>query len=175
MPTNFKEDMWVQAAEIRPGSRTVVHHIIVFVAEAATSSSACSSAMRRASSQPLCQRAGAQNTRRLESGFPGSLHAERHRGERSFLCRIDLCQRAAEERNADAPDYEHEVCDPAGRPELSRESTFTFTEDSHIHSLMPHMHLRGKDFEYRVTFPTARRRCCCRCRSMTSRGRVTTC
>ena len=31
VPTNFKEDMWVQAAEIRPGTRTVVHHIIVFV------------------------------------------------------------------------------------------------------------------------------------------------
>ncbi|HEX8185283.1 MAG TPA: cytochrome c, partial [Blastocatellia bacterium] len=30
VPTNFKEDMWVQAAEIRPGSRAVVHHIIVF-------------------------------------------------------------------------------------------------------------------------------------------------
>ncbi|HEX8089493.1 MAG TPA: cytochrome c, partial [Blastocatellia bacterium] len=30
VPTNFKEDMWVQAAEIRPGARAVVHHIIVF-------------------------------------------------------------------------------------------------------------------------------------------------
>ena len=29
-PTNFKEDVWVQAAEARPGNRAVVHHIIVF-------------------------------------------------------------------------------------------------------------------------------------------------
>src|SRR5579883_718640 len=28
-PTNFKEDVWVQAAEARPGNRGVVHHIIV--------------------------------------------------------------------------------------------------------------------------------------------------
>ena len=28
--TNFKEDVWVQAAEARPGNRAVVHHIIVF-------------------------------------------------------------------------------------------------------------------------------------------------
>ena len=29
-PTNFKEDVWVQAAEARPGNRAAVHHIIAF-------------------------------------------------------------------------------------------------------------------------------------------------
>src|SRR5262249_46221442 len=29
VPTRFKEDVWVQAAEARPGDRSVVHHIIV--------------------------------------------------------------------------------------------------------------------------------------------------
>jgi hypothetical protein len=28
-PTNFKEDVWIEAAEARPGNRAVVHHIIV--------------------------------------------------------------------------------------------------------------------------------------------------
>src|SRR6516225_6909643 len=32
-PTNFKEDVWVQAAEGRPGNRGVVHHIVVSIAE----------------------------------------------------------------------------------------------------------------------------------------------
>ena len=27
--TNFKEDVWIQAAEAVPGARPVVHHIIV--------------------------------------------------------------------------------------------------------------------------------------------------
>ena len=31
--TNFTEDKWIQAAEIRAGNRKVVHHIIVFVQE----------------------------------------------------------------------------------------------------------------------------------------------
>ena len=31
VPTNFKEDRWVQAAEAVPGDRSVVHHIIVYV------------------------------------------------------------------------------------------------------------------------------------------------
>jgi len=30
IPTNFTEDKWVKAFEVRPGDRTVVHHIIVF-------------------------------------------------------------------------------------------------------------------------------------------------
>src|SRR5262249_13950119 len=32
-PTNFTEDKWVQAIEARPGSRSVVHHILVFCRE----------------------------------------------------------------------------------------------------------------------------------------------
>src|SRR5262249_30913843 len=31
IPTNFKEDKWIQAAEIIPGNRKVVHHVIAFV------------------------------------------------------------------------------------------------------------------------------------------------
>jgi hypothetical protein len=31
IPTNFKEDKWVQAAEIIPGNRKVVHHVIAFI------------------------------------------------------------------------------------------------------------------------------------------------
>jgi len=30
-PTNFSEDVWVQASEAKPGNRRVVHHIIAFV------------------------------------------------------------------------------------------------------------------------------------------------
>jgi hypothetical protein len=31
VPTGFKEDKWVRAVEIRPGDRSVVHHIIAYV------------------------------------------------------------------------------------------------------------------------------------------------
>src|SRR4029079_4197188 len=32
-PTGFSEDKWVQAIEIRPGARNVVHHVLVFASE----------------------------------------------------------------------------------------------------------------------------------------------
>jgi hypothetical protein len=31
IPTNFKEDKWIQAAEIHPGNKKVVHHVIAFI------------------------------------------------------------------------------------------------------------------------------------------------
>jgi len=31
IPGGFKEDAWVQAAEVRPGNRAVVHHVIAFI------------------------------------------------------------------------------------------------------------------------------------------------
>ena len=34
IPTNFKEDKWIQAAEIQPGNRRVVHHVIAFIQSA---------------------------------------------------------------------------------------------------------------------------------------------
>jgi len=30
VPTNFTEDKWIQALEVRPGTRSVVHHVIVY-------------------------------------------------------------------------------------------------------------------------------------------------
>jgi hypothetical protein len=33
VPTNFTDDKWVQAVEVRPGARSVVHHVLVFCRE----------------------------------------------------------------------------------------------------------------------------------------------
>lgn len=42
---------------------------------------------------------------------------------------------------------------PAGDPNFESRSSFTFTEDAHLHMFMPHMHVRGKDFEYKLVYP----------------------
>jgi len=33
IPTHFKEDKWVQAVEIKPGARRAVHHVVVYIRE----------------------------------------------------------------------------------------------------------------------------------------------
>src|SRR5262249_33961541 len=47
----------------------------------------------------------------------------------------------------------HNLVIPPGEPNYESTATFTFPEDSHIESLHPHMHLRGKDFLYRLVYP----------------------
>ncbi len=42
---------------------------------------------------------------------------------------------------------------PPGDPNFESTSSHTFTEDVHIHMFMPHMHVRGKDFEYKLVYP----------------------
>src|SRR5262245_54745718 len=33
VPTGFTEDKWLEVAEVRPGNRSVVHHVIVYIRE----------------------------------------------------------------------------------------------------------------------------------------------
>jgi hypothetical protein len=42
---------------------------------------------------------------------------------------------------------------PPHDPHYESTATFTFKEDSHIDSLHPHMHVRGKDFKYTLIYP----------------------
>ncbi|MEP7271968.1 MAG: thiol-disulfide isomerase [Acidobacteriota bacterium] len=42
---------------------------------------------------------------------------------------------------------------PAGDSNFESRSSYVFNEDSHIYMFMPHMHVRGKDFEYKLVYP----------------------
>jgi hypothetical protein len=43
---------------------------------------------------------------------------------------------------------------PPGDPNYRVDSKITMQDDSTLVNLLPHMHFRGKDFEYRVTYPS---------------------
>ncbi|MBI1761078.1 MAG: thiol-disulfide isomerase [Acidobacteria bacterium] len=42
---------------------------------------------------------------------------------------------------------------PPGEANFESHSSYTFTQDAHLHMFMPHMHVRGKDFEYKLVYP----------------------
>ena len=42
---------------------------------------------------------------------------------------------------------------PPGDANFESRSSHTFTEDVHLYMFMPHMHVRGKDFEYKLVYP----------------------
>jgi len=43
---------------------------------------------------------------------------------------------------------------PAGDPDYKVKSEYMLGSDSELVGVMPHMHLRGKDFSYKVVYPT---------------------
>lgn len=63
VPTNFTEDKWVSAAEVRPGDHTVVHHVIAFVLPSEEESRAARERAQQAASS------GTPQTNRERSRF----------------------------------------------------------------------------------------------------------
>ena len=152
VPTSYKEDMWVQAAEIRPDKRKVVHHIIVFTQKAGERKLLVGYAPGE---PPVVLEKGLG--RRLPAGadlvfqvhYTPNGEAVKDRSYLGLIFSKEPPQYDVQTR----PILNSKFIIPPGDPNYKVESTFTFKEDAHVRSLMPHMHLRGKDFEYRITYP----------------------
>ncbi|HSB10691.1 MAG TPA: thiol-disulfide isomerase [Blastocatellia bacterium] len=178
VPTGFTEDKWVQAIEVRPGARAVVHHVLVFCREPGT---------RRPPvfTQVEPNLPGAASQREL----PGSLIATTAPGTNAMSFKPGTAMRiragaslafqvhytangtAAKDRTsvgfifARKPPRQ-EIRNsafvnplfviPAGAENHRVDAAIQFSEDSHIWALFPHTHLRGKSWEYRLVYPDGR-------------------
>ncbi len=183
IPTNFTEDKWVQAIEIRPGARSVVHHVLVFVKEQGQQP-------KLTAFTPVPPKDAPPSARQATPTFgPGTLIATTAPGTNAMT--LDRGQaikvkagsslvlqlhytangKAASDQTSvgmifakEAPKQEiHNSAFvnallklPAGSPDVAVDSAIVFNEDSHITALFPHTHLRGKSWEYRLTYPDGR-------------------
>jgi len=159
--TDFDEDKWIQAAEAKPGNKAVVHHIIVYVKSPDF---------------------GKRKEDGIGEGFlapyaPGDMPAIFPEGTAkkipkgsTLIFQIHYTPDGTEQTDRSSVGLifakkppEHEVRTksiaqrsftiPAGEDNHKVVSSTTFKQDCEVVALLPHMHLRGKDFEYRVTFP----------------------
>ena len=158
VPTNFTEDVWVQAAEARPGDRSVVHHICRLRSTIKTptrTAAASGRDTRAATRRATCPRSiRPAPPRRSPPGrdlvFQIHYTPIGEVQDRPLVGRPDLRQtaRSAHGRSPRGSPRQRFV-DPSRRPRIIRSrSSFTFPCDAHLLSFMPHMHLRGKDFQY---------------------------
>jgi hypothetical protein len=164
-PTNFKEDMWITAAEARPGTRAVVHHIIV--------------SYRDPKAKERSGRSGGLGDGFIVGTAPGDMPLILEPGvARKIPAGADLIWqlhytpngKAATDRSEvglifykgkEPPKYNSQTITimnprfeiPAGDANYKVESEWTAPRDILAMSFIPHMHLRGKDFEYKVTYP----------------------
>jgi mono/diheme cytochrome c family protein len=157
--TNLKEDRWVTAAEIRSTGRSVVHHVIVFVQDPDNPSSANAGGNLLAGvapgEQPARFRSGTGKKIPAGAKLIFQMHYTPNGKATTDVTTIGL-------KYAKEP-LKHPVLTrpvlntgfriPSGAPNHEVKSFYTFKEDVCLTSLMPHMHLRGKDFEIKAHFP----------------------
>jgi len=157
----FKEDTWIQAAEVRPTQRAQVHHILVFA-----------------------QDGGKRNPRGGEQfadmviGYAPGVPSLTWDDDTAFLVKagstlllqvhyttngkeaIDKSVVGLKIRK-DKPKYraisgsatQFRLDIPPGEPNYMAKASYTFREDTTVLDLTPHMHLRGKAFKYVLTYP----------------------
>jgi mono/diheme cytochrome c family protein len=163
VPTGFKEDRWVVRADVRPGNRAVVHHIIVFAIEPGGSLGQNPGAMFRKEISGFAPGEG-------PSIFPAGT-GKRIKAGSSLLFQVHYTPDGTEQTDrskvgfvfAREPIKEEIVTQavlnwrfripPGAADHVVEARPFEFRGDAVLYSLMPHMHLRGKSFEFRLITP----------------------
>jgi hypothetical protein len=177
VPTNFTEDKWVQAMEIRPGVRRVVHHIIVYMKEPegtpfVTGFNQVLPKMREMNrpggggpgvmlaavapgAPPMVFQPGEAIRIPAGSSLVFQVHYTANGKPASDQSSIGLIfAKQPPEREIHTTDFLNPMLKiPAGDPDQPVDSAIEFTEDCHITSMVPHTHLRGKSWEYRLIYP----------------------
>jgi hypothetical protein len=156
VPTNFKEDRWITAAEIRSTGHDAVHHVIVFFQEPGTSRAEARLLVGFApGEQPAMYAPGFARKVPAGSNLVFQVHYTPNGAATRDITTVGLIYAKAPVKYAvlTRPILDNRFVIPAGDPNYEVKSTYTFNESAHLYSFMPHMHLRGKDFEYRAVFP----------------------
>jgi hypothetical protein len=163
VPTNFTEDKWIEAAEIRPDQRSAIHHVIVFVQDA----SAQPGQRREVGNllvgyapgeQPLLFEPGTAKLVKAGSKFLFQMHYTPNGKavkDRSYVG-LKFAKEAPKFRAITANAATRDFAIPPGDGNYPVKSTWTAKQDLTLLGLMPHMHLRGKDFKYTVVYPDGR-------------------
>ena len=168
--TKFTEDRWVQAAEAKPGNRAVVHHIIVFVVKPG----ADGGLMREKTGDGI-------GDGFLTAYAPGELAsamapgtAKRIPKNSLLVFQMHYTPNGVEQNDQscvglifakEPPKIEvrtraiaqKRLNIPPGEANYEAKSETVFDQDADLLSLLPHMHLRGKDFHYEAVFPDGKR------------------
>ena len=175
VPLNLTEDKWVQMAEVRPGNRALVHHVIAFIRPPGSK--------WMADAQPgvpyVPKKGGEEGENEFLVGYapglpPGILPAGRGKllkagsdiilqmhytangkpGTDQTTVGFVWAKEPVKERVYTIAATTNKFAIPPGDPNYEVDSAFEFGGEAHVFSLIPHMHLRGKDFLFKAVYPT---------------------
>lgn len=171
-PTNFKEDRYIQALEARAGNLSVVHHAVIYVREPGQPAmgqggrggqkkfnigdgilGALSPGMT-----PFIGKPGEAKLIKAGSQLIFQMHYTPNGKEAKDRSMVGLifAKQPVDKIITTKAAFDIKFAIPPGATNHEVRATYEFEEDSHIISLMPHMHLRGKDITYRAIYPDGR-------------------
>ena len=160
----FKEDVWVQAAECRPGNRKVVHHILVYIlapgrrepydpdGTAATLVGWAPGDMPAYYAPDMARKIPAGSRLLFEVHYTPDGTAQTDRSSVGIILA----------KKPPAHPVEMNILAnmifriPPRAANYQGQMTFTFPKDALVLSFMPHMHLRGISARYEMTYPDGR-------------------
>ncbi len=185
LPSGFTEDKWVQAVEVRPSNRAVVHHAVVFLREPnsrwlAGAKNGVAFAPAVSSAQERLINTGGGGSDILTTYTPGMVPDNWGPGQAKLIkAGSDLVFQIHYTADGTAgPDQtsiglvfakeppKQKIVSisaanrmfriPAGDPNYSAQATFMVRTPVTLVNLFPHLHLRGKAFQYDIIYPDGR-------------------
>ncbi|HEU0184812.1 MAG TPA: cytochrome c [Blastocatellia bacterium] len=155
--TGLKEDRWITEAEIRSTGRSAVHHVIVFIQDPNRPASATGNLLAGVApgEQPARYRPGFGKKIPAGAKLIFQMHYTPNGEAIKDVTTIGLkyAKEPPKHQILSRPVMNMTFTIPAGASNHEVKSSYVFQEDAHLASLMPHMHLRGKDFEIKAIFP----------------------
>jgi peroxiredoxin len=160
---HFKQDMWVQAAEARPGDRSVVHHVFVYIDDHANGPDGHALPKRYLTGyapgdMPSVFPPGVARKIPAGADLLFEVHYSPIGQERYDRCAVGLIFANVPPKHEAITKgiSQHQLRIPPGAKNHPERSSWTFPFDGHLLNLTPHMHLRGVDFIYTATYPDGR-------------------
>jgi hypothetical protein len=175
MPLNFTEDRWVSAAEVRPGNRAVVHHVIAYLREPGSNWLKGAPIgepivkVAKSDAGPRGSLAGYAPGVPALPGTPGQalrvkagtdlvleMHYTTNGKAATDLTKVGIIfakEPPAEVKGGFGAANSKFVI-PPGAASHEVKSEWKVTKETTLVNLTPHMHLRGKAFRYEATYPT---------------------
>jgi hypothetical protein len=184
VPTNFTEDKYVQFAEAAPGDRAHVHHIIAFIRDPRSPwfkdapigvpfvparggegnggggiSGGDMLAGYAPGTVPDTLRPGQAKLVPKGADIIFQMHytADGKAGSDKSRVGLIFSKQQPTERVFTLAASNNRFVVPPGDPNYQVDSKITLQDDATLEMLLPHLHLRGKDFEYRVVYPDGRK------------------
>ena len=183
VPTGFTEDKWISEVEIRPSNRTVVHHAVMFIREPGNKwlaeakpgvpiiPAVANAGQRFLNTQgqgndvlsiytpgmvPDIWQSGQAKQIKAGSDIVLQMHytANGQAGQDQTRIGLVFAKEPPKERIITIGAINNNFTIPAGDGNYKAEAMVPVMNPMTVISFFPHMHLRGKAFQYEVIYPT---------------------